>query len=276
MKRVLMRWQDFKRKAVTLSYDDGMVFDSRLIEIMDKYGLKGTFNLNSGCYAQEKNPRKLTADEATALYKNSPHEIAVHGLKHLSLTEVDEGMIAYEIATDRHNLEKQFGRIVKGMAYANGATDDKTVAVLKSCGISYARTTRATLGFDVPEDWLRMPATCHHNEPRLMELAEQFVEAQEPSYYWARKPMLFYLWGHSYEFNDANNWQIIEKFAEYIGKREDIWYATNGEIYEYVQAFDRLQFSVDGSMVHNPSAIGVYINYLGKNVYIPAGESVTL
>lgn len=278
MRRILMCWKDFKRKALTLSYDDAVVFDKRLIQIMDKYGLKGTFNLNSGCFAKEKNPRKLTQDEAVELYKNSPHEVAVHGVKHLSLAEVDEGMATYDIIVDRRNLETLFGRVVKGMAYANGSFDDKVVAVLKSCGISYARTVGSTETFDVPTDWLRMPATCHHNNPRLMELAQKFVEEGDPSYPWARRPKLFYLWGHSYEFNDNDNWEVIEKFAEYIGGREDIWYATNGEIYDYVKAYDNLEYSVDGKIVRNPSALGVYIRDCNtwKEYYIPSGETVAL
>ena len=36
-----------KLKAITFSYDDAVTQDIRMIELMDKYGLKGTFNLNS-------------------------------------------------------------------------------------------------------------------------------------------------------------------------------------------------------------------------------------
>ena len=36
-----------KFKAVTFSYDDGVSQDVRLIALLDKYGLKATFNLNS-------------------------------------------------------------------------------------------------------------------------------------------------------------------------------------------------------------------------------------
>ncbi|MBO4732880.1 MAG: hypothetical protein J5662_00230 [Clostridia bacterium] len=38
---------DNKRKAVTFSFDDGVSQDIRMIELLDKYGLKATFNLNS-------------------------------------------------------------------------------------------------------------------------------------------------------------------------------------------------------------------------------------
>ena len=99
------------------------------------------------------------------------------------------------------------------------------------------------------------------------------MEEGDPSYPWARRSKLFYLWGHSYEFNDNDNWEVIEKFAEYMGGREDIWYATNGEIYAYVQAFDRLEFSADGNFVRNPSTIDVYLDYYGREVIAKAGET---
>lgn len=274
MKYSFLRFPDFKRKAVTLSYDDGVVYDRKLIEIMDKNGLKGTFNISSGRFGKEPGGRRLTKEEAYELYANSPHEVAVHGFRHLSLAEVEQSVAVRDVIKDREELEEMFGRVIKGMAYANGSFDDKVVETLKTCGISYSRTVVSTEDFAVPEDWLRMPATCHHNNPRLMELAKRFVEAGNGRNYWVTTPLLFYLWGHSYEFNDNDNWEIIEEFAEYIGNREEIWYATNGEIYEYVQAFNRLQFSANGELIHNPSAMDVYLCHMGKNVLVPAGKTV--
>ena len=66
MNRNVMRWPGFLRKAVTLSYDDGVVFDKRLISIMDKYGLKGTFNINSGAFAKNEGERRLTKKRRTS------------------------------------------------------------------------------------------------------------------------------------------------------------------------------------------------------------------
>ncbi|MBQ7026227.1 MAG: polysaccharide deacetylase, partial [Peptococcaceae bacterium] len=100
-------------------------------------------------------------------------------------------------------------------------------------------------------DWLRLPATCHHNNSRLMELAEQFVAPD-------RKPKLFYLWGHSYEFERDNNWHVIEAFAEFISGHSDIWHATNIEIYDYIDAYNRLIFSMDGKKVYNPTALHLF------------------
>ena len=264
---------------MTLSYDDGVKYDADLIKIMDKYGLKGTFNLCSGSLDGEKGGLMLTKEEVIQLFGNSCHEVAIHGVQHLSLAEVEKSMAVEDVINDKKNLEQIFGRIIKGMAYANGSYDDEVVKILEDCSIAYARTVNETEQFDVPTDWLRMPTTCHHNNPKLMELAKLFVEAEDVTWsYWHNAPMLFYLWGHSYEFNDNNNWHVIETFAKYIGGREDVWYATNVEIYDYVQAYDRLQFSVDGTLVHNPSAIDVYISYFrrGTKYIIPAGKTVKI
>ena len=52
-KKVFMRFPGGLGKALTLSYDDGVEQDIKLIDILNRYGLKCTFNLNSGCYAPE-------------------------------------------------------------------------------------------------------------------------------------------------------------------------------------------------------------------------------
>lgn len=279
MSKLFVRFPGFRDKAVTLSYDDGVRQDKRLISIMQKYGLKGTFNINSGQFSDKYDgveKGRMTLEEAKELYLNSGMEVAVHGYKHLSLGEVDTAVAMNDVITDRRELEKHFGGLITGMAYANGSAGDDAVEILRLAGIDYSRTTISTEKFDLPHDWLRLPATCHHNNPRLMELAESFLAPHARNYYWAIRPKLFYLWGHSYEFDNNDNWEVIERFAEFIGGKEDVWYATNGEIYKYLKAADSIRFSVDGKSVYNPSAITVYINYIGTEVSIAPGETVTL
>ena len=279
MTRKYFMFPGFKYKAVTLSYDDGVRQDKRLISIMQQYGLKGTFNINSGLFSDEQSEverGRMTPDEAYALYTASGMEVASHGYKHLHLANIDTAIATYDVINDRVELERLFDTVIKGMAYAFGNYSDSVVDILKKCGISYCRTTISTEKFDIPGDWLRLPATCHHNNPKLMELAERFVEGMGQSEKWTKTPRLFYLWGHSYEFDNNDNWDVIVRFAEYIGGRDDIWYATNGEIYDYVQAYDRLCFSADGSLVYNPSAITVYIQCADKQFVIAPMETVRI
>lgn len=275
MRYSFLRFPNFKDKAVTLSYDDGVIYDEKLIEIMAKNGLKGTFNINSGILSKE-NTSRMTKEKAISVYKNSGNEVAVHGRQHLSLAEVDEALATKDVLLDRIELEKMFGTIITGMAYANGSYNDNVVEILKKCGIEYSRTTISTENFNIPDDWLRLPATCHHDNPRLMELANTFIEAEPSKYYWSNTPKLFYVWGHSYEFNNNNNWNVIEEFAEYIGNREDVWYATNGEICRYVKAFKSLKFSTTEDMVYNPSSIDVYLSYHQKPYIAKSGQITKL
>lgn len=254
--KLWMRFPNGRAKALTLSYDDGVEQDAHLIDVMQKHGLKGTFNLNSGLFAPEGTVypegtihRRMSRSQALALYKDSGMEVAVHGVTHPYLEQLSPVECTREVLLDRENLEREFGGIVRGMAYPYGTYNDSVVNCLKACGIAYARTVISSCTFQIPTDWLRLPATCHHKHPRLMELAKEFVEKTPGG-----APWLFYLWGHSYEFEANKNWNVIEKFAEYTGGKEDIWYATNLEIYDYIQAWNRLIFSANGTQVYNPTA----------------------
>lgn len=278
MSSIFMRFPEGKKKALTLSYDDGVEQDIRLISIMQQYGLKGTFNLNSGCYAKEGTVyekgtihRRMTKNQATSLYENSGMEIAVHGLTHPFLEQLPANLCVREIVADRENLEKQFNRIVRGMAYPFGTYNEEVIECLKQTDIVYARTVKTTGDFRIPEDWHQLDPTCHHADARLKEFTHKFVE-ESPE----RAPWLFYLWGHSYEFENDDNWDVIEAFAEKVGNRSDIWYATNIEIYEYVNAYKQLIFSMDGSIVHNPTATTLYFEINKTSFCIEAGKTRNL
>lgn len=280
MLNVFMRFPKGLAKALTLSYDDGVIQDKRLIEIMGRHGIKGTFNLNSGLFAQEgtfteeQTHRRLTAAECRALYTPGKYEVAIHGLTHPFLEQLSGGMLCSEIVDDKRNLERLFGQIIRGMAYPFGTYNDEVVNALALSGIAYARTTYSTESFDIPEDWLRLDPTCHHNDDNLKELTDKFINYKPKQY--SQRPWMFYLWGHSFEFDNNNNWGLIEKFAETTGGRDDIWYATNIEIYDYVKAYKSLIFSTDGKLVKNPSAVDVYALINNDIAEIKAGAVVAL
>lgn len=269
-----IRFPNFRLKAFTLSYDDGYRQDKRLVAIMNQYGLKGTFNINGGL-VDDKCKGHMSMQEAYELYIPSGMEVAMHGYRHLALSKVDTALAIEDIVADRKILENSFGRVIKGMAYAEGAYNDEIIEFLKKIGVDWARIAGQSEKFDLPIDWRKWQGTCHHNNPRLMDLAKEFVEQQiESLYLWNRKLQIFYLFGHSFEFDNDDNWNVIESLAEYVGNREDIWYATNGEIFEYLQATQHLQFSMDGGFVKNPTSTDIYIDYLDKKCVVPAGKTV--
>jgi hypothetical protein len=241
--------------------------------MFNRCGLKATFNLNG---SEVNKVGYMPIEDLKELYLPNGHEVAVHGARHFSLGEIPESMVLQEILDNRRALENTFGVLVKGMAYPNGSVNDKVVELIRSCGIDYARTVESTEKFEIPTDWLKLPATCHHKNPRLMQLAETFLQGGNKRHFFYHKPLLFYVWGHSYEFDRDNNWEMMENFCQFIGGREEVWYATNGEIYDYIKAYDSLIYSTDGLMVKNPTCIDVYIRYFGKPYVVHAGETVAL
>lgn len=222
-----MRW-DGRRKALTFSYDDGVSQDERLLEMMNRYGVRGTWNINSGLMREDNvfvkgtvRVARIAADRIPAMYRG--HEIAAHMRTHPRPTALDDAALHAEIADDRRALEALCGMPVVGMAYPFGSYDDRVVEAVGACGIRYARTVESTRSFAMPRDLLRLPATCHHDDPALFDLAEAFLRAD------ADEPMLFYVWGHSYEFDMNDNWQRMDDFLRLMSGRGDVSYLTNGE-----------------------------------------------
>lgn len=278
MPGIYMRFPGGLPKALTLSYDDGVEDDIRLIKLMKKHGLKGTFNINSGMYPPEGHVwpedylcRRLPKSVAIPLYTQSGMEVAVHTVNHPAIADEPANIMLREIMDDRRNLEQDYGCIVRGMAYPFGSVSEGVVEAMKASGIVYGRKTGPTGHFTLPQDWYHWHPTCHHNHPQLMEFAQQFVEKTT-----RQTALLFYLWGHTYEFRRDNNWERIEQFAEYMSGRSDVWYATNIEIYDYMQAYNRLLFSTDNARVHNPSAFEVFFEVAEKPYSILPGQTITI
>ena len=218
------------RKALTFSYDDGIEQDRRLVDIFNHYGMKATFNLNTGIQSNEScfeidgiHIQRMEQEGLNQLYKG--HEIAVHGLRHTAPDSLAQEEYKQEFITDAENIERLYGKYPVGMAYAYGVFNDEVIKYLSDAGFKYGRTTGATHSFDMPKEPLKLESTCHHNDEMLFALAENFLEA-EPA---ENEQLLFYIWGHSYEFDVNNNWERIEKLCKMLGGRDDIFYGTNSQ-----------------------------------------------
>ncbi|MDE7301325.1 MAG: polysaccharide deacetylase family protein [Clostridia bacterium] len=269
-----MRFPQGRAKALTFSYDDGVEADKRLLAIFNKYGLKGTFNLNSKRFDCAEWHGRMDEAETLATFKNCGQEVALHGARHVFLDKVPLPEAIKEVADNRAYLEEKFETVVRGMAYAYSGFNEDIKRVLKDLGVAYARTTRSTNSFGIPKDWLELNPTCKHKDESFKGLADKFLSSSPLDTQKHRESWLFYVWGHSFEFDDDNNWDLIENFAKRVAGNEEIWFATNIEIYEYCKAYENLVFSIDGERVYNPSAIPVWIELRGKTYKINAGETV--
>ncbi len=225
-----------KMKAVTFSYDDGVTQDQRLIELFNKYGLKATFNLNSGLLGK---PGSLVRDDVTVAHVKprssevrkiyEGHEIAAHTLTHPKLPTLTDAEIVYQVEQDRLALSEIVGYEVVGMAYPGGGVnyDERVASVIRQhTGIKYARTIISSGNFDVQDDLFTFkPTVYHHTEfEDMFRLGEAFLSSTP------EKPQIFYIWGHAYEFDIRNEWNRMEDFCRMISSHKDVFYGTNRDV----------------------------------------------
>ncbi len=224
-----------KKKAITFSYDDGVTQDIRLIEILNRYGLKGTFNLNSsllgGRWHLIRNGidcRHDKVDPPDVKHVYAGHEVAAHTLTHPFLPNEEEAEIIRQVEEDRKKLSELCGYEVVGMAYPGGGVNhDKRVEdiIRAHTGIRYARTTDCSGNFDLQSDLISFSPTVYHLDRENMHaLGDEFL-ALDPE-----KPALFYIWGHSYEFDAWQFWDEFEEFCRKMSGHDDIFYGTNREV----------------------------------------------
>lgn len=222
-----------KLKAVTFSYDDGTTQDIRLIEMFDKYGLKSTFNLNSGLFGVvDKIDRidlrhTIQEKDVKEIYKN--HEIAVHTVTHPYLTDCNDEELLYQVEGDKKRLSEICGYEVTGMAYPGGGekNHNKYVAdfIRDNTTIKFSRTITSTYNFDLQEDLYQFNPSIHIWEmDKMFELAHQFIELKTDT------PKIFYIWGHSWEYDRHSTWEKMEEFCKLISGHDDIFYGTNSEV----------------------------------------------
>lgn len=255
-----------KRRVLTFSYDDGSPGDVRLVEMFNQAGVKGTFHLNGKNYLGASDGRKA---EVRALYEG--HEIACHTVSHGWPAHMPPQSVVKETFEDRKILEDIAGYPVVGMSYPSGSYNAEAAAAMRACGIVYSRTTLATNRTVMPEDFMTWHPTCHHkNAPPLVE---KFMETLDSEW----TPPLAYIWGHSHEFRNEEDWALMQDILDKVAGCEKIWFATNIEIYRYVMAQRMLAVSADEKTFSNPSAIDVWVERDKTELLkIPAGMTVTL
>ncbi len=278
-----MRYPNGKAKAVTFSYDDGLPQDKRLAELFDKYGMKGTFNFNNASTGREN----FSNEQIKEYFLSKGHEIAVHGANHKANGNLRAIEGIRDVLDCRLELEAKCGRIIRGMAYpdtginqmGNFGNYEQIKNYLTELDIAYART----LGDDnnsflLPQDFHAWMPTAHHNSPKIMEYIDEFLKLDiSPKVYHARRiPRLLYIWGHSCEFDRDNNWGHIEEICKKLANSNEIWYATNIEIYDCVQAYKSLQYSADGHIVYNPTLFTVWLDVDSKLYSIKSGETIRI
>jgi len=197
------------KKYIILSFDDNTIEDRKAVELLNKYGLHGTFHVNSGTLGTNNH---IGFSELKTLYKN--HEISSHTANHPNLPDLRRDEMLREIKEDIESLSKHSGRRVRSMSYPFGNYNQTVLDCLEELGVACARTVNDTFRFHNPEDFRVWNPTCHFNKAIELNLLSKLIEDDD-----AR---LFFVWTHSWEFSDDKSWRIFEDFLQRISQNDDI------------------------------------------------------
>jgi peptidoglycan/xylan/chitin deacetylase (PgdA/CDA1 family) len=261
---ICIRFPMGRTKALVMSYDDGSEHDRRLVDILNRYGIRASFHLNSGTLGA---PHRVAPDELKCLYDG--HEVSCHTVNHPDLTSLSDADIHREVADDRQTLESLVGMPVRGLAYPFGTFNGRVISVLEALDMTYARTIVTTQEFAIPHDFLALTTTCHHNQ--AMEVAGRFLRLPVID-----EPKLLYVWGHSYEFDGfmsddrTKDWRYIENFCRVIQEQASVYCTTTIQLVDYLRAAHRLTYAAPEQSLSNPTDIGLWVEFKGLALEIPA------
>ncbi len=242
-------------KYFTVSYDDGNLQDKKIVKLLRKYHLGGTFNLNSGLFGSngvitrigdigyqyhdgEQCPKngilrkyvkvgRVLEEEVRDTYNG--FEIASHAYMHENLGALDEAHIKEAIEKDIACLKQYTESPISGFAYPNGRVNEQAVGILRDHNIHYARTIKSTKSFDLPENPYEWNPTCWQGDKDVFQLLDKFLHQE------SQENQVFYMWGHGYELDYGtkyNNWDRLEEIFKIMSDHEEIICCSNIEVLE--------------------------------------------
>lgn len=200
-------------------WDDGVLDDIRLTNILRKHSAAASFNLNAGLHRSKrysdwkfqgtKEVWKLATPELKEVYDG--FTVANHTLSHPHLTKLPLEQARREINDGRDSLEQLFGYRIDGFAYPFGDHNEEIRELVRSAGHLYARSVSNTRSVFPPEDAMDFKASCHF-------LAKDFWEQFEIV---RRSQGVFYFWGHSYEILTEDDWRTFDEKIERLGQQAE-------------------------------------------------------
>lgn len=231
-----------KKKAFNVTYDDGVLQDVRFVELLNKYSLKGTFNLNSELMENEFEwihdcgiaVKRLKTEDAVSLYIG--HEVASHTLTHPYMDSLTKEEIIRELSYDKISLEKLFSQTVRGFAIPFDYYSGLIEHCVKECGFEYARISEESLSFKPQSDYYRWKATVFHLDESLEDLTRRFIDCDE-------ELALFQIVGHTYDLDAENKWDVIENIFKKISSLRDTLPMTTIEIVDYLRAMRKVEIT---------------------------------
>lgn len=258
----------FKLKALTFSLDDGTVQDIEMLNIFNTLNLKATFNINSKLMNHNGNylidnwllNYKIHEKDINIIYKG--HEIAGHSSTHSDFKDCSEANLVEEIDNDIEYLSNLVNYKIVGFAYPYGIYNDRIIKHLKDNGIIYARSTKSDFTFNIPSNWFTFGGTCTISDYQFPKLVDRWNKTNYKSM------KLFYIWGHSYELDMYHEHEKVYRLLTKLANKDDVYYATNKDIFMYLDAFNKLSFDKKTNKFINESDFDLFIEYNNEKLII--------
>jgi len=134
------------------------------------------------------------------------------------------------------------------------------------------RSIRATgdvddrTGFALPADRMHWSYNAHNRT--LLKIATKYEAYPDDG------NLKFFCFGvHSIDFDRDENWDDLSEFCEKFGNRNDFWYASVGDIFDYEDAVKALR--ITENEITNDSEIDLYIKIDGVKKMLCAHSSIT-
>ena len=262
-----------KAKALNFSYDDGVTQDVQFVTLLNRYGFKGTFNLNSKLLLEGftwehpcgKTICRLPKETIVSLYDG--HEISSHTATHPMMQNISQEEIMEEMVSDKKMLEEIFGREVVGFALPFSYHDDRVYRCSKAAGFTYARISEMNPEFSIPTDDHRWIGTLFHLDERMDECVEEFLKTE-------RELALFQPIGHSYDLEVHEKWEWFETILKKLKADDSIWPATHIEIVRYLHEMEKAEITEQYIVNHSDADLWFLVN--GKVKMLHPGEKEIL
>ena len=213
---------------ITTSWDDGHPLDLRVADLLDKYGLRGTFYV-----PQTAEHGTMTPAQVCELSRT--FEVGAHTLQHVDLTETTEQEARQEIAQSKSWLEDITGAPCPMFCPPKGRYTRRHLTLIRQAGFVAVRSVEL-LSLDFPRRQVglqMLPTTVQAHPHGPLAYARNALKRGAFKNLWHYvahgrwtdwtklvNPLLtgalegggvFHLWGHSWEIEQTGQWQRLEE-----------------------------------------------------------------
>jgi len=250
--------------TITTSWDDGHILDRRVADVLERYGLTGTFYI-----ARDFLDERMSETQLHELAQR--HEIGAHTLTHPILTEIPLAQAQAEITGSKAWLEDVTGQAVTAFCYPRGAHNPTLQGIVRDAGFTMARTVEK-FSFDSGDNPYVLPTTLQiypyplRPLPHLSRLRgwrtrlNPFIEVWSRRHVIKLKPLsllnwvslaksllheaaqqgaIWHLWGHSWEIERYDLWHELEQICQIVSDRQDIRPVINSQLIERVKSSEK-------------------------------------